>query len=131
MQKLYDKGIYTGFALVIEMIERNDFATQQDLATKLRGIIQNKIEDRLQLVVDHAYAMHQTLSLPKNSAKGHWRDENIHALLRHLECEVSEFKGALWGFFTGQGSFERVESEASDVSNIAAMIVDNCRRVKK
>jgi len=86
---------------------------------------------RAQLVADHAAAMHRTLNLPKNAGKGSWSHLQLWDLLRLVEQELSEFHGAVWGFETGRESVERVESEAADVSNYCAMIVDNCRSRQK
>lgn len=129
MQKLYDAGIYTGWALVVEMIERGDHASLESLADSLRSRYQNQaIDDRMQLVINHAGAMYRTLNLPKNAAKGGWQDMTPYDLVAKLQEEVGELIGAAWGWQLHGRPVERVESEAADVSNVAAMIVDVCRR---
>jgi len=130
MQSLYDRGIYTGWALVVEMIERGDIKSLPELATHLTGIYQNKIDDRLQLVVDHAYSMHKTLTLPKNAQKGGWKGMDTATLISLLDKEIEEFYAALWACDFHGGAPERVAEEASDMSNFAAMIVDNCRTTR-
>lgn len=86
---------------------------------------------REQLVKDHAAAMLATLNLPKNAEKGSWQDMTIPELLDCLDKEYEEFMAALWNFVHNGGPFDRVESEAADLSNFAAMLVDNCRRRTK
>jgi len=88
------------------------------------------MEKRIQLVEDHAADMLATLVLPKNSGKGTWRDCDPHYLLERLKEEVEELSGALWGYLHQGESADRVVSEASDVSNFAAMIADVCRNRK-
>lgn len=129
MQRLYDTGIYTGWALVVEMIERGDIKTLPELSDHLKGIYQHKITDRLQLVVDHAYQMHQTLELPKNKDKGGWDDLSPVYLLSCAEQELSELTAAMWGFLYQGEPAERVVAEAADLSNFAAMIADTCKRM--
>lgn len=82
---------------------------------------------RLKLAIDHAQAMHKTLTLPKNMQKGHWSGIEINDLVDHLQREVEEFHAALWAFIFHGGSIEAVESEGSDISSFVAMIVDNLR----
>lgn len=84
--------------------------------------------ERKRLLEDHAVAMYGTLRLPKNASKGHWRDTTVMDLLKHLEEEHSEFIAALWGYLHHGEPLENVISEGADISNITAMIVDNCTR---
>ena len=130
MQALYDKGIFTGWALVVEMIERGDTHDIYKLADILKGMYQGKLTARDQLVLDHASVMHKTLNAAKNMEKGCWSAVDTMKLLELFDREVEEFKAALWGYMGFHGvELQHVASEAADVSNFAAMIVDNCKRV--
>lgn len=84
---------------------------------------------RLILVIRHAWAMWQTLSLPKNAAKGDWRQEGVWDLLAKMDREREELCVACWQFEHGRGSARRVAEEAADVSAFAAMVADKVRRV--
>ena len=88
------------------------------------------LPDRTKLVHDHAKAMLNTLELPKNAQKGTWVGIPQDKLLEFLDGEIEEFHAALWDFTHHGGPVDRVESEASDCSNILAFIVDNCKRNK-
>ena len=82
---------------------------------------------REQLVADHSQAMLATLNLPKNQAKG---DDWVHAapldLLSLLHQEVRELEAVVWRWYHG-GESSRIQEEAADVSNFAAMIADRCK----
>lgn len=86
---------------------------------------------RLILVIRHAWAMWRTLSLPKNAAKGDWRQEDHFRLLHLLKREVEELSVALWEWETGGGSAERVAEEVADVSAFAAMVADKAAQLKE
>jgi len=129
MQKTYDRGIYTGWALISEMIEREDFETLPQLARHLSGICRSGADARTQLVIDHAGAMIRTIHTPKNVAKGDWKDEPLDGLLNHLDEEIGEFLTAVWGAVSFNKPIERVVAEGSDVSLVVAMIADKLRAV--
>jgi len=88
------------------------------------------LDNRRMLADNHATAMLKVLNLTKNVEKGGWSAIAISELLDLFDKEVEEFKAALWGYMGFHGTeLQQVESEAADVSNFAAMIVDNCRRI--
>ena len=86
---------------------------------------------RALLVLRHAYALWHTLNLPKNAAKGDWRQDDHFRLLHLLKREVEELSVALWEWETGRGSTKRVAEEAADVSAFAAMVADKARTKEK
>ncbi|QXE86004.1 hypothetical protein KP003_16815 [Geomonas nitrogeniifigens] len=82
---------------------------------------------RIILVIRHALALWHTLNLPKNAAKGDWRQQDHFHLLHLLKAEVEELAVALWEWETGKGMAQRVEEEAADVSAFAAMVADKAK----
>lgn len=130
-EEFYNKGIGTGWALVVEMIERGDCDSLSSLADQLRLRCSGKMDARQQLAMDHMTAMYATLMLPKNAAKGGWDDLHPEVLFKMIEIELNELKGALWGFMDYDKPLNRVVSEAADLSNYAAMLVDKCRQIER
>jgi hypothetical protein len=82
---------------------------------------------RLILVIRHAWSMWQTLNLPKNLAKGSWRGDDHFDQMQQLKREVEELHAAIWEWECGNGSVDRVISEAADVSVFSAMVADTVK----
>ena len=87
----------------------------------------SKSDDVAILVSEHSYAMLKTLQLPKNMVKPHWNTQTLDDLFFLLEKEVDELRMALLDYCEYGGPADHVRSEASDVSNFAAMIADRCK----
>ena len=86
---------------------------------------------RLLLVIRHAYAMWCVLSLPKNRAKGSWKNIPPRELYDLAEREMEEVKAVLWAYCTaryGDQTCKHIRLETADVSAFMAMLADNCRK---
>lgn len=90
--------------------------------------MKDAIEKRFSLVSNHAKTMVDKLTADRNLVKGDWASESSYEHLLQAKAEIEELHAALWKFEHYGGSLENVESEAADVSNRVAMLVDCCRR---
>ena len=75
-----------------------------------------KIDKRITWFVGE---MKRVLNIPKNSAKGDWRNEKLADLYQHLLAEVVEL-----GIAIHEGYDYEVVSEACDVAAMAMMVAD-------
>ena len=85
---------------------------------------------RAMLVIRHAWQMYRNLTLPRNLAKGDWRELSQQELLRLAMVEYEELFVACWELECGKGTAQRVAEEAADLSDFAAMIASNARRAE-
>jgi hypothetical protein len=81
----------------------------------------NLVEPRLAWFVEE---MRAKLALPRNQAKGEWRNNSEWGLLFMLRDEVNELEQIMDSFAMGETTEAEVIKECADVAGFAMMLAD-------